>query len=310
MRIAILGSSGQLGYDLLQAIAARPADHAALPFSGRAQLDITNPAAITAMLDAQKPDAIINTAAFHNVDLCESEPEAAYRTNTLAIRHLAEACEHRQITLLQIGTDYVMEGAPSSCSLLLASGFSPSPLPESAPVHPQSIYALTRFGGDRMTLTHAPTRGYVIRSCGLFGVAGCKLKGGLNFVDTMIQVARQKKPLAVVHDQIVAPTPTDDLARQLLTILDHLPRLAPGIYHAVSHGQCSWFEFARTALELANLPHTPPHLTPTTSRERPTPAKRPCYSVLDNAKLRALNLDVMTDWQSSLARYIQTKYAP
>lgn len=182
-----------------------------------------------------------------------------------------------------------------------------APLPESAPPHPQSIYAVTRFGGDMMTLSHAPTCGYVVRSCGLFGVAGCKLKGGLNFVDTMIQLARQSKPLSVVADQIVAPTPTDDLARQLVAILDHLPRVPPGIYHAVSHGQCSWFDFAKAALELAGLPTAPPHLAPTTSLARPTPAKHRITpsSTTPNS---ALNLDLMTDWQTSLARYVKTKY--
>ncbi len=108
-----------------------------------------------------------------------------------------------------------------------------------------------------MTLAHAPTCGYVVRSCGLFGVAGCKLKGGLNFVDTMIKAARDGKPLRVVDDQTVAPTPTDDLARQLAAILDAgKSACPPGLYHAVSHGQTTWYNFAKTALELAKIPHT------------------------------------------------------
>src|SRR6202000_304992 len=163
---------------------------------------------IAQTLDASKPEALINTAAFHNVDLCEKESDAAFRTNVVAVRELAKACESRGVTFVQIGTDYVAEGSPDN-----------KPVPESAPVHPSSIYSLTRFGGDCMTLAHAPTCGYVVRSCGLFGVAGCKLKGGLNFVDTMIAAARAGKPLRVVDDQVVAPTPTDDLARQLILIL-------------------------------------------------------------------------------------------
>jgi dTDP-4-dehydrorhamnose reductase len=290
MKIAILGSSGQLGFDLTTLLAHGP--HTPLPFSGRAQLDICDAPAFAAMLDASRPDAVINTAAFHNVDLCEKETDAAYRTNVVAVREMAKACESRAITFMQIGTDYVTEGAPQN-----------RPIPESAPVHPNSIYSLTRFGGDAMTLAHAPTHGYVVRSCGLFGVAGCKLKGGLNFVDTMINAAKAGKPLRVVDDQIVAPPPTDDLARQLLLILEKHP--PTGLYHAVSHGQCSWFTFAKTALELSGIPHS---ITPVPSTTYAAPAKRPAYSVLDNAKLRALNLDIMRPWQESLERFVKTKY--
>ena len=248
------------------------------------------------MLDEHHPDAVINTAAFHNVDLCEKETDAAYRTNTVAVREMAKACESRQIAFIQIGTDYVFGGP------LNGVPFS-SPIPESAPATPNSIYSVTRFGGDAMTLAHAPTMGYVVRSCGLFGVAGCKLKGGLNFVDTMIKLARDRKPLRVVDDQIVVPTPTDDLARQLMLMLEKRP--APGLYHAVSHGQCSWYAFARTALEMAAIPHT---IEPVASSVYAALAKRPAYSVLDNAKLRAAGLDTMRPWRESLERYVRTNY--
>lgn len=290
MRIAVLGASGQLGVDLVSAIPA--AGHECVPLAGRAELDICDAAAFSAMLEAKKPDAVVNTAAYHNVDLCEKETDAAYRTNVVAVREMAKACEARGVTFVQIGTDYVVEGAPEN-----------KPVPESAAVHPTSIYALTRYGGDCMTLAHAPTKGYVVRSCGLFGVAGCKLKGGLNFVDTMINVAKQGKPLRVVNDQIVAPTPTDDLAKQLVLMLE---KGAPvGLYHAVSHGACSWYSFAKRALELSGVPHS---IEPVPSAVYAAPAKRPAYSVLDNAKLRALGLDVMGPWEESLARYVRLKY--
>lgn len=293
MKIAVIGTSGQLGFDLHRLLPG--AGHEVIPFAGRAQLDITNPAAIDHALDHHKPDALINTAAYHNVDLCEKESDAAFRTNVIAVRDLAKACESRGITLLQIGTDYVAEGYPEN-----------KPIPESAPVHPNSIYSLTRYGGDCMTLTHAPTCGYIVRSCGLFGIAGCKLKGGLNFVDTMIKAARDGKPLEVVDDQTVAPTPTDDLALQLAAILDAGKlKCPPGLYHAVSHGETTWYNFAKTALQLAKIPHS---ISPVPSTTYAAPAQRPRYSVLDNAKLRSLNLDKMHTWQVGLERYITTKY--
>jgi dTDP-4-dehydrorhamnose reductase len=290
MRVVVIGSSGQLGVDLMAALHA--ARHEAIGYAGRAELDITKPEAVDAALSKCSPDAVINTAAFHHVDLCEQQPVDAYATNVLAVKHLAQQCEKRGILFMQIGTDYVMEGSPKD-----------QPLPEDAPVAPASIYAVTRFGGDRMTLAHAPTTGYVVRTCGLFGVAGCKLKGGQNFVDTMVAGAKAGKRLRVVSDQIVAPTPTDDLAAQLALILDKQP--GPGLYHAVAHGQCSWYEFAKRALELAGVPH---FIEPVASITYDAPAKRPAYSVLDNRRLRSLGLDRMGPWETGLVRFIAKKY--
>ena len=134
MRIVVIGSSGQLGVDLMQELPAGGAGgHEAIGFSGRAELDICDAAAVASMLERVKPDAVINTAAFHNVDLCEKEADAAYRTNVIAVREMAKLCEAAGIGLFQIGTDYVVEGAPQN-----------NPVPESAPVHPNSIYSLTR----------------------------------------------------------------------------------------------------------------------------------------------------------------------
>ncbi len=290
MKIMVIGSSGQLGADIVEALPQ--AGCQAIPVTGREELDITNTPAFAGFLDQHQPDAVINTAAFHNVDLCEREVDNAYRVNTIAVRGLAVECRQRGVLFFQIGTDYVMDGPADS-----------QPLPETAPVHPKSIYALTRFGGDCMTLTHAPSVGYVVRTCGLFGMAGCKLKGGLNFVDTMITAARAGKPMRVVADQIVAPTATDDLAKQLILMIQRRP--APGLYHAVSHGQCSWHEFACAALALAGINHP---IAPVSSSEFAAPAHRPSYSVLDNARLRKEGIDIMTDWRTSLRRYVEKKY--
>jgi dTDP-4-dehydrorhamnose reductase len=315
MRIAVIGASGQLGYDLARILPARR--HEVVPISGRVELDICDAAAFAAMLDTRKPDAVVNTAAFHDVDRCETETAVACRTNLVAVRDMAQACEARRILFFHIGTDYVTEGYPAC-----------QPIPESAPVFPNSIYALTRFGGDCMTLAHAPTCGYVVRSCGLFGVAGCKLRGGMNFIDRMLKLAREGQLLRIVVDQIVAPTPTDDLAVHLAVMLEAAQsaaatvaastlggaglgralssqRLAPGLYHAVSHGETSWYNFAKTALEWAGIPHT---IEPVASAIYAAPAKRPRYSVLDNAKLRALHLDHMRPWQDGLKRFLAAKY--
>ena len=290
MKLAVIGASGQLGVDLVLAGQKRGFDIAAV--SGRRELDISDGAAVGRFLDGVKPDVLINTAAFHNVDLCEKETMQAYKVNTLAPADLARGCQAAGIMLVQVGTDYVMEGAPAN-----------KPLPETARPQPKSIYAITRYGGDMMTLAHAPGVGYVVRTCGLFGVAGCKLKGGLNFVDTIIAAARAGKPLRVVNDQIVAPTATDELAEQILTIVDERP--GPGLYHAVSHGECSWHEFAAMALRLAGL-QAP--VQAVSSNAFAAAAIRPTYSVLDNFRLRQCGLDKMGDWHTALERFIRIKY--
>ncbi len=290
MKLAIIGSTGQLGVDLVKA--AEKATFEVAAVTGRSQLNIADHGAVAEFLSNVRPAVLINTAAFHNVDLCEKEPEEAYRVNTLAVAGLARACESAKIVLIQVGTDYVMEGAPDN-----------KPLPETARPQPKSIYAVTRYGGDMMTLAHAPRFGYVVRTCGLFGMAGCKLKGGLNFVDTMIAAARAGKPLRVVSDQMVAPTATEELAAQLLEIVRVQP--GPGLYHAVSHGACSWHEFATLALKLAGF-QVP--VQAVSSGVFAAPAIRPNYSVLDNARLRTLGLDRMGDWQTALARFVRAKY--
>jgi dTDP-4-dehydrorhamnose reductase len=290
MKLAIIGTTGQLGHDM-QRYAAR-IGHEVLAIAGRADLDICSEADVNAMLDRLQPQALVNTAAFHNVDLCETQTEAAYKTNVLAVRHLAQACETRKILFVQVGTDYVFEGTPAR-----------KPLPEEAPVCPKSIYALSRFGGDCMTQAFAPQYGYVVRSCGLFGVAGCKLKGGLNFVDMIISMAKAKKPMRVVNDQTVAPTPTDDLARQIINILEK--RMPTGIYHAVSHDECTWHQFAVEALRLAGIDHP---IEPVPSSTWAAAALRPTYSVLDNARLRSMGMDIMAPWEESLRRYVREKY--
>jgi dTDP-4-dehydrorhamnose reductase len=293
MKIALIGTSGQLGFDLERILPGR--GHEVVGFSGRAELDICDAGAFARMVEERKPGAVINTAAFHNVDLCEKETDAAYRTNVIAVREMAKACEARGVLFVQIGTDYVAEGWPEC-----------KPVAETAAVHPNSIYSLTRYGGDCMTVTHAPTAGYVVRSCGLFGMAGCKLKGGLNFVDVMIKMAREGKKLRVVDDQIVAPTPTDDLAVQLATMLEAgREKCPPGLYHAVAHGEVSWYAFAKAALEISGVAH---EIEPVASSVYAAPAKRPRYSVLDNAKLREAGLDRMRPWREGLERFVRAKY--
>ena len=290
MKIAVIGSSGQLGVDLTKEIVR--SGHEVLAISGRAQLDVTNTDAVAAMLDSGRPAAVVNTASFHNVDLCESEPEQAFLVNVVAVGNLADQCRKRNIMLVQIGTDYVMDGWPEN-----------KPLPETAATHPHSIYAITRFGGDCITLTRAPVHGYVVRTCGLFGTAGCKLKGGMNFVDSMIAAARAGKPLRVVSDQIVAPTSTEELAKQLIDLMEKKP--GSGLYHAVSHGECSWHEFAVASLKLAGINHP---VAAVSTEEFAAPARRPRYSVLDNARLRTLGMDMMGHWRNALQRYIAIKY--
>ena len=155
-----------------------------------------------------------------------------------------------------------------------------------------------------MTLAHAPTMGYVIRSCGLFGVAGCKLKGGLNFVEQMLKLSREREELRVVDDEFVTPTPTVDIAQQLVELSKSSHY---GLYHATAEGSCSWYEFTAAIFELTG---TKVRLERALPGEFPAKVPRPKYSVLENAALKCRSLNVFTDWKTGLQDYLAHREAP
>src|ERR1051325_2840938 len=214
MNIALLGANGQLGHDLVPALY----EHRIHPLT-RKEIDVTDSARTRELLFALSPDVILNTTAYHRVDDCETKPDLAYAVNALAVLNLIRIANDLNAVLVHISTDYVFDGAANQ------------PYTEDATPFPLSVYANSKLSGE--FLVRALCKKYfLIRTCGLYGRAGSQGKGG-NFVETMIAKAKRGEPIRVVNDQVVTPTYTVDLARQLARVL---PLEKYGLYHITNEG--------------------------------------------------------------------------
>ncbi|MDD8026863.1 MAG: dTDP-4-dehydrorhamnose reductase [Acidobacteriota bacterium] len=280
MIIALIGADGQLGTDLRTLIPTESLRPLYYP-----EFDVTKADDAAAKLRGLRPDVVINTAAFHRVDECEDRIEDAFRVNAFAVRDLARACRAMGAVLVHFSTDFVFDGRGSR------------PYREDDRPGPLSAYAASKLAGEHL-LAAEWERHFIVRTCGLFGRAGC-LEKGRNFVETMLWLAESKRPIRVVDDQIVAPTSTLELARNVLALIG---TEAFGLYHLTSRGGCSWFEFARGIFELAE---TEANLIPVGSAEYGAKARRPAYSLLDDGKARRLGLLGCSDWKTALAGYLE-----
>ena len=282
MRIALLGSNGQLGGDLL----AQLAEHELLPLT-RQEFDVTDHARARSVISSLKPDIVLNTTAYHRVDDCESHPELAYSVNVLAVLNLVRISNDLDATLVHISTDYVFDGK------------SKTPYSEDSVTLPLSVYGNSKLAGELLVRTMA-RKYFVIRTCGLYGGAGSRGKGG-NFVETMLSKAKNGDAIRVVNDQTTTPTSTLEVARQMKVLLNTTHY---GLFHMTSEGECSWYEFAKAIFEHAGITAD---LSPTTSDFYKTPALRPRYSVMENAHLKKLGLDRMLHWREGLSEYLKSK---
>ena len=285
MKIAVLGAAGQLGRDLCPRLAVFGE---VIPLS-RAELDLTRPESIGPTVEAVRPDVFVNCAAYNLVDKAESEPEAAHAANAKGVEALALACAGIWAKLVHFSTDYVF-GADATRSAPYAETDAPAPV---------SVYGESKLLGERVALA-ASASNLVIRTCGLYGVWGSGGKGG-NFVETMLRVAGQGKPLRVVADQRCTPSYTADVAAATVALLG---RGAGGLFHIVNSGDCTWHEFAAEIFRQSGLK---PSLTPITSAEFGAAANRPSYSVLSTAKLVAHDVPAPRPWPEALAAYLQER---
>jgi len=280
MRIAVLGSQGQLGRDLVPRLRGE-----VVPLT-RADIDLAKPAGIAATLAAVKPAVLMNCAAYNFVDQAETEPEAAMAVNGWGVRALALACRDANVKLVHFSTDYVF-GLDSTRSTPFAETDAPGPA---------SVYGISKLAGEYATLAADP-RHLAIRTCGLYGVWGSGGKGG-NFVETMLKIAGDGKPLKVVNDQFCTPSYTADVAAAAAALIE---RDAAGLFHVTNAGSASWHEFAASIFEQAGVKAD---LSPTTSAEFKRPAKRPPYSVLSCEKLAAAGVPAPRPWRDALAAYL------
>lgn len=274
----ITGAGGMLGRDLVTLLTRH--DERVIGCT-RADLDITDPAAVQAAMDWHRPQIVVNCAAWTAVDDAEAHEDSALAVNGHAVGRLAAACASNDATLIQISTDYVFDGE------------AVKPYPEDHPAAaPRSAYGRTKLAGEQAALAALPAAVFIVRTAWLYGAHG------RNFVATMLGRARAGLPSSVVDDQRGQPTWTADVAGQVHALI--ASDAPPGTYHATSSGETTWYGLAREIYVRAGADTA--LVTPTTTAAFPRPAPRPAYSVLGHSAWAAAGIEPISDWLSALDR--------
>jgi len=281
MKYAVIGATGQLGRDLIPRLSGDVTSF------GRAEADLTDETLLRTTLARLRPAVVLNCAAYNFVDKAESEPNAAFAVNAWGVRSLAKICAELDCLLVHFSSDYVF-GMDSARTTPYQTADAPGPL---------SVYGMSKLAGEYAVRAECP-RHFVIRTCGLYGVWGSGGKGG-NFVETMLRLAGQGKSLRVVNDQYLTPSYTADVAECVAALIRTSRH---GLYHITNSGSCSWYEFAAKIFELAKIKAD---LTPIPTREYPTAARRPGYSVLSMNGLNAIGMP--RTWTEALAAYLDER---
>jgi len=278
MRILLTGRTGQVGFELERALAPLGEVHT---FDKR-QLDLTDPVAIVSRVRDVKPDVIVNPAAYTAVDKAESDRELAFLVNAAGAGFLAAEAKAAGALLVHYSTDYVYDGT------------KPIPYVETDPPNPLSVYGQSKLAGDK-AIQAAGCRYLILRTSWVYGPRG------KNFFLTMLRLAREREELRVVDDQRGAPTSAIALAAATAEILRRHGADASGLFHLTAAGETTWFGFTEAIIERARPTLARgPRLTPITTAEYPTPAKRPANSVLDCGKAsRTLGVR-LADWRAQL----------
>jgi dTDP-4-dehydrorhamnose reductase len=281
LKITIIGSTGQLGTDLVKALRDK---HEVIGLTHQ-DLEVTDYNSCL-ILKKDRPDIIINTAAFHKTDQCEEEPLKAFSVNAVGARNIATVSKQIEATVTFISTDYVFDG------------FKKKPYTEDDAPNPINAYGISKLAGELFTKQNP--KHYIVRLSSLFGIAGASGKGG-NFVETMMTKAKKNEHLSVVNDMWMTPTYTKDASRVIQEIIEK--RLPSGIYHASNQGQCTWFQFTQEIMRLAGL-H--PTLKPAETSQQQTKARRPSFSALKSTRLSKHGIQTR-EWKEALADYMIEK---
>jgi dTDP-4-dehydrorhamnose reductase len=274
-RWLVTGAGGMLGSDLVAALTSRGELVTGID---RAGLDVTDTAAVNDAVKGGQPDVVVNCAAWTAVDAAEAAEEKALAVNEGGAANLAGSCASIGARLVQVSTDYVFAGDAGR------------PYAEDDVPAPRTAYGRTKLAGERAVLDRLPESGYVVRTAWLYGAHGA------NFVATMIKLEDQQPTVDVVDDQHGQPTWTADVARQIIALASSAA--APGIYHATSSGQTTWFGLAREVFGL--LGADPARVRPVPSGAMPRPAPRPAYSVLGHGAWAAPGIPPIGGWQTAL----------
>jgi dTDP-4-dehydrorhamnose reductase len=282
----LIGANGQLGSDLARGAGSKRR----LVALCRADLELRDHDQVARTLEAIRPAVIVNTAAFHKVEACETDVEQAFNVNCVAVRNLAQVANSLEARLVHMSTDYVFDGE------------SDVPYAEGAAPNPINAYGNSKVAGE-FFVRNICRHHLIIRTSGLYGVAGSSGKGG-NFVQTMLKLGRERGRVSVVRDQVLSPTYTYDLANMIWALVD---AQAEGLFHVTNRGSCSWFEFARAIFELSGMSVD---IQPVTTDEMGGTVRRPRSSVLANARLESSGFELLRPWHEALANYLEAAREP
>ncbi|MCX7098897.1 MAG: dTDP-4-dehydrorhamnose reductase [Methylococcales bacterium] len=278
--ILVTGANGQLGHELRQQ-SDLYAD-CTFTFVTRSELDLGDSDSIWAYFSDKVFDVIVNCAAYTAVDKAESEADLAQAINCTAVGTLAAIAKQKQIALIHISTDYVFDG----------NHFKP--YQETDPTNPQGVYGKTKLAGEKALLEANPANSVIIRTSWVYS------SFGNNFVKTMLRLGKERGELGVIYDQVGTPTFAKDLAQAIMSIIRHpafSTQPSTEIFHFSNEGVASWFDFAKAIFELSDINC---HVKPIETKDYPTPAKRPHYSILNKTKIKTtFGLDIPY-WKDSL----------
>ncbi|MGI8608613.1 MAG: dTDP-4-dehydrorhamnose reductase [Candidatus Dormibacteria bacterium] len=277
MRVLVFGAAGQLGEELVRQARAAGEEVTGLT---RAEIDVTDSAAVRAAVSDAKADVVFNAAAYTAVDRAEEEPELAMAINGVAPGVMAAAAAETGSRFVHYSTDYVFDGS--------ATG----PIPENAIPAPAGEYGRSKLAGEQ-AVQAAGGKAFVVRTAWVYGLHG------KNFISTVLRVARQAGEMRVVNDQRGSPTWARDLASASRRLAEIGP---PGTYHLTNSGDCTWYDLACLVVERAEIAA---EIVPITTADYPTPARRPAYSVLDNRRWRELGQPPLRRWQDAAAEFLE-----
>ena len=281
MKIAVIGSTGQLGTDLMKTLND---DHELVGLTHQ-DIEVADYDSCL-ILKKHQPDIVINTAAFHKTDQCEKEPLKTFSVNAIGAKNVALISKEIATTAVFISTDYVFDGSKKE------------PYTEDDTPFPINTYGISKLAGEHYTRQNP--KHYIVRIASVFGKAGASGKGG-NFVETMITKAKKNETITVIDDMWMSPTYTKDAASILKGILEL--QLPYGTYHATNKGYCSWYQFAQEIFQLTGLN---PVLKPIKTDQLSLKARRPRFSALKSTKLSSYNIEPR-EWKEALRAYLIEK---
>ena len=276
MKILITGSNGMLGHDLEEVLK----DKHELVLTTSKTLDITDKDKTIEIIKENNPDIVINSAAYTDVDGCETNQDLAYAVNGEGVKNLALACKEIDCPLVHVSTDYVFDGTARD------------PISEDGEIGPISVYGKSKLKGEEAIL-EILDKYFIVRTAWLYGI------NGKNFPKTMLELAKDHPEITVVYDEVGTPTYTPDLAYGISQLIE---TDLYGIYHLTNSGSCSWCEFAKYIFEIAGLDI---NVVPVTASEFSRPTPRPSYSVLKNENWIKNGFEPLRDYKESIREYIE-----